>query len=333
MVNKFLTATKRRIRYNTSMESLFADIKDNIFTDVVIGDSKKVLQKIQGNSIDLVVTSPPYADNRKKTYGGIHPDDYVAWMLPVTKELLRVLKPTGTFILNIKEKTLDGERHTYVLELILEMRKQGWLWTEEFIWHKRNCFPGHWPNRFRDAWERLLQFNKTKKFNMYQKEVMVPVGDWSKTRLKNLSEVDLIRDNTKNGSGFGKKISNWIDREKVYPTNVLHLPTECFNRNHSAVFPEALPEWFIKLFTQETDLVLDPFVGSGTTLKVAQKLNRNSIGIDILPDYLEIVKERTESSNRTIFLSEEEYYGWNHREVRDPEICLREYQPVSCETT
>ena len=313
------------------MESLFASTKDNIFTDVVIGDSKKVLHKIQDNTVDLVVTSPPYADNRKKTYGGIHPDDYVAWMLPITKELLRVLKPTGTFILNIKEKTLDGERHTYVLELILEMRKQGWLWTEEFIWHKRNCFPGHWPNRFRDAWERLLQFNKTRKFNMYQDEVMIPVGDWSKTRLKNLSEVDLTRDNTKNGSGFGKKISNWIDREKVYPTNVLHLPTECFNRNHSAVFPEALPEWFMKLFTQEKDLVLDPFVGSGTTLKVAQKHNRNSIGIDILPDYLDIIKERTESSNRFIFLSEEEYNGWNHKPDRDTEVCRREYQPVSFE--
>jgi len=83
------------------------------------------------------MTSPPYADQRKSTYGGIHPDKYVEWFLPTSEQLLRVLKPTGTFVLNIKEKVIEGERSTYVMELILEMRKQGWLWTEEFIWHKK----------------------------------------------------------------------------------------------------------------------------------------------------------------------------------------------------
>jgi len=185
------------------------------------------------------------------------------------------LKPSGTFILNIKEKAENGERHTYVMELILAMRKQGWLWTEEFIWHKKNSYPGKWPNRFRDSWERLLQFNKTKKFAMYQEAVMVPVGDWAQGRLKNLSTVDKIRDNAKNGSGFGKNVSNWEGREKAYPTNVLHLATECANKNHSAAFPENLPEWFIKLFTEEGNVVLDPFLGSGTTVKVAKKNGEN----------------------------------------------------------
>ena len=75
-----------------------------IRTDLFLGDSKDILKKLQTNSVDLIVTSPPYADQRKGTYGGIHPDKYVAWMLPITKELFRVLKPSGTFILNIKEK-------------------------------------------------------------------------------------------------------------------------------------------------------------------------------------------------------------------------------------
>lgn len=258
--------------------------------DLYLGDSKDVLKDIPENSVDLIFTSPPYADQRKKTYGGIHPNEYVEWFLPISKELLRVLKPTGTFILNIKEKVVGGERSIYVLELILEMRKQGWLWTEEFIWHKKNCYPGKWPNRFRDAWERLLQFNKEKNFNMYQEEVMVPMGDWAKTRLKNLSETDKIRDNSKVGSGFGKNISNWVDRDKAYPTNVVHLATECNNKNHSATFPEGLPEWFIKLFTKEGDWILDPFMGSGTTNIVAEKMGRNSIGIEILPEYFEMVK-------------------------------------------
>ena len=170
-------------------------------------------------------------------------------------------KPTGTFILNIKERVVSGERSTYVMELILEMKKQGWFWTEEYIWHKKNCYPGKWPNRFRDAWERLLQFNKYKKFNMYQEEVMVPMGDWAKTRLRNLSDIDKTRDESKVGGGFGKNISNWLDRDKAYPTTVLHLATECNNKNHSAAFSEELPEWFIKLFTKEGDTVLDPFMG------------------------------------------------------------------------
>lgn len=263
-----------------------------ITTDLYLGDSKKELKKLPDNSVDLIVTSPPYADQRKNTYGGIHADKYVEWFLPISEQLLRVLKPTGTFVLNIKEKVVEGERSTYVMELILAMRKQGWLWTEEFIWHKKNSYPGKWPNRFRDSWERLLQFNKNRHFAMYQEEVMIPMGDWAKTRLKKLSDTDKTRDNSKVGSGFGKNISNWIDRDKAYPTNVLHLATECNNKNHSATFPQELPEWFIKLFTKENDTVLDPFMGSGTTLSVANRMKRNSIGIEIVPEYYKMVKDQ-----------------------------------------
>lgn len=272
-----------------------------LFTSIYVGDSKEVLTRVPDHSVDLIFTSPPYADRRKDTYGGIHPDKYVEWFLPISKELLRVLKPSGTFVLNIKEKAVDGERHTYVLELILEMRKQGWLWTEEFIWHKKNSYPGKWPNRFRDAWERLLQFNKQKKFNMYQERVMVPVGPWSENRLKNLSETDKRRDVSKVGSGFGKNISNWLNRDLVYPDNVLHLATECNNKNHSATFPDALPEWFIKLFTNEGDTVLDPFMGSGTTIVVARRMGRSSIGIDIVPEFVERVKLKIAPYKNTLF--------------------------------
>ncbi|MGI6355289.1 MAG: DNA-methyltransferase [Lentisphaeria bacterium] len=275
--------------------------------DLYLGDCEDVLKTLPDNSVDLIFTSPPYADQRKKTYGGIHPDDYVEWFLPKTEQMLRVLKPTGTFVLNIKEKVVDGERSTYVMELILAMRKQGWLWTEEFIWHKKNCYPGKWPNRFRDAWERLLQFNKNKKFNMYQEEVMVPMGDWTKTRLKNLSETDKTRDESKVGSGFGKNISNWLERDKAYPTNVLHLATECNNKNHSAAFPEGLPEWFIKLFTRVGDIVMDPFMGSGTTNIVASRMFRNSIGIEIVKDYYEMVKSQIQPVELYLFEQKENY--------------------------
>jgi len=271
------------------------------------GDCREVLKTLPDNSIDLIFTSPPYADSRSATYGGVKPGDYVNWFLPISTELLRVLKPTGTFVLNIKEKVEKGERHTYVIELILEMRRQGWLWTEEFIWHKKNSYPGKWPNRFRDSWERLLQFNKNRHFHMYQDEVMIPMGDWAGRRLKNLSQTDRTRDASRVGSGFGKRVANWIGRDKVYPTNVLHLATETKNKSHSAVFPEDLPEWFIKLFTKPGDWVLDPFMGSGTTNRVAQRMRRNSIGIEVLSEYYQLAQSEVSTYSRLLLEKKGKY--------------------------
>lgn len=277
----------------------------DFFNAVLEGDCEKVLFDIPDNTFDLIFTSPPYADQRVSTYGGIKPDDYVDWFLPKSEQFLRVLKPTGTFILNIKERVSNGERHTYVLHLIEALRSQGWLWTEEFIWHKKNSYPGKWPNRFRDSWERLLQFNKNKRFYMDQEAVMVPIGDWAKTRLNNLSETDLQRDNSRVGSGFGKNISNWLEREYVYPSNVIHMATECGNKGHSAAFPIDLPKWFIKLFTEPNGLVLDPFLGSGTTALAAIELGRNYTGIDVNPEYVELSKERINGTQLSLGIFQE----------------------------
>ena len=95
----------------------------------ILGDCREALRGLRDNSVDLIFTSPPYADQRSQTYGGIKPDQYVDWFTPIATELFRVLKPDGTFVLNIKEKAQNGERHTYVLELILAMRKLGWFWS------------------------------------------------------------------------------------------------------------------------------------------------------------------------------------------------------------
>jgi len=274
---------------------LFTDASTptNAFVNTILpGDAAEALKQLPDASVDLIVTSPPYADQRAATYGGVKADDYVEWFLPISAELHRVLKPEGSFVLNIKERVVNGERHTYVLELIIALRQQGWLWTEEYIWHKRNCYPGKWPNRFRDAWERCLHFTKQKQFAMYQQEVMVPMGDWKDSRLKKLSETDQRRDNSRVLSGFGKNISNWIGREMAYPTNVIHLATECGNRSHSAAFPVELPSWFIKLFTQPGDIVLDPFMGSGTSAIAAQSLDRRFVGVELNSEYIAIAEKR-----------------------------------------
>ena len=308
--------------------------------DLLLGDCLDVLRTLPNESVQLIVTSPPYADQRKGLYGSISPDEYVDWFLPRAKEMQRVLKPDGTFILNIKEHVTGGHRHRYVRDLVSALEDQGWLLTEEFGWHKKNSNPGKWPNRFRDGWERLYQFNRQKQFKMRQESVMTPVGDWVQGRISNLSERDKTRHLMLTGSGFTKNLTKWIGRTHAYPDNVLtletntalivanaiierappeiieevlqelvaggvlpsgtptvvHLATECSNKGHGAVFPVELPSWFIKLFTDEGDTVLDPFLGSGTTGVAAHRLHRSFIGIDREPKFITIAKQRIEGA-------------------------------------
>lgn len=264
----------------------------NIENKIFIGDCLQHLKSLPDESVNLIMTSPPYANQRSASYDSINASDYVAWFMPIAVELRRVLKKEGSFILNIKEHVKNGERHTYVIELILELRRMGWLWTEEYIWHKKNSFPGKWPNRFRDSFERCLHFNKQKKFFMDQEAVMVPMGAWKEKRFKYLKGKDLERTTSTTGTTFSKNIANWAARDMAYPTNVLFLATECGHKGHSAAFPEALPEWFIKLFSKPNDIVLDPFLGSGTTAIAALKNKRKFIGIEIKKEYAELSLRR-----------------------------------------
>lgn len=268
------------------------------------GDSAKLLAdntKFPDKSINLIITSPPYADKRKNSYKGVPSAKYVEWFLPIAEQLKRILKDNGSFILNIKEHPSNGERETYVLELILEMRKQGWLWVEEYCWYKKNSFPGKWPNRFRDSWERCLHFTKQKKFKMIQDAVKVPIGDWAAKRFKSMNENDFIRHVSKNNSHLARNVSNWLNKKKVFPHNVLVFDEEhrlylsnvvetavdVSSKNHSAIFPIELPTWFIKLFTNEDDVVLDPFLGSGTTAVAALLNCRKFIGIELKKEYFD----------------------------------------------
>ena len=263
---------------------------------IIHTDVREFLPELSSNSTNLIFTSPPYANKR----GAVKSDEYLDWFLPISKQLLRILKPDGSFILVIKEGAKNGERTTYVLELILAMKKQGWLWTEEYIWHKKNSYPGKWPNRFRDAWERCLHFTKNKKFKMNQQDVMTPVGEWSKKRLDKLSVIDKTRNMSKVGSGLDKNISNWVGRSLIYPTNVLHLSTECSNQGHSAAFPISLPTWFIKLFTDSNDIVFDPFMGSGTTAIACKQLDRNFIGCEIDKQYVSLARQRLKEQRKAV---------------------------------
>lgn len=294
---------------------------------IIHGDCGEVLfeQAKREDFIDLIITSPPYGMRRKETYGGIPADEYVEWFLTRSRKFIWALKPTGSFVLNIKEHCEDGERHRYVYELVLALRDQGWRLVDELIWHKKNAMPGKFTGRFRDGWERIYHFTKAKGHYCNKEAVMVPTKEGTKKRyrqaLKNnakreesrtgsgfgadkgvgLSRTgsglaagpeDQMRRGRKNSSGFGTNDARLDALTMAFPSNVIISAPETKNKGHPAVFPRAIPEFFIKALCPPGGLVLDPFNGSGTTCEVAKQLGRKYIGIEISEEYCELARER-----------------------------------------
>ncbi len=258
---------------------------------VIFGDSREELKSFTGK-VDLIVTSPPYADARRRHYGGVHPDDFAEWFLTFHQAFWDVLKPTGSMVINIKDKVVDGVRHRYVWHTIESLCKQGWLAIDDYIWHKPNPMPGYWPTRLSDGWEYCFHLAKQKKPFFNHEGVKKPIGEWAETRLSNLGESDLSRHNSVNQSGFGRDLSRWVGKDKVLPSNVFTYAVVGKNKTHPAVYPTALPEFFIKLLCPEHGMVLDPFAGSGTTGIAALSLGRDCILIDNQENYYHIAIER-----------------------------------------
>jgi site-specific DNA-methyltransferase (adenine-specific) len=262
--------------------------------EVIHGDCLEILKTWPEASVNFIFTSPPYANARETTYGGVLPKDYVNWFLPRADQFLRVLAEDGSFVLNIKEGLDEGERSAYVYELVLALRSRGWRLVDEYIWCKRNAIPGRWPDRLQDRWEHLYHFTRSRKFRMFRDAVREPIGDWAKNRIGKASDRDRSITRPRSRSGFGgMRAAGLAEKSLIYPCNVIHLATEGgMFRSHSAIFPERLPAWFIRLFTLEGDVVLDPFLGSGTTAVAALNLKRRYIGVDLYAPYLKTARER-----------------------------------------
>jgi len=284
-----------------------------LYCKIVYGDSRKVLPKLD-ELCNLIVTSPPYADARKKHYDGTHPDDFAKWFMTFHEPFYNALAENGNFILNIKDRVVKGVRHRFVWQTIMGLEKAGWLCIDDYIWQKTNPMPGYWPNRLRDGWEYCFHMAKIKRPFINQDAIKRPIGEWADVRLKDLNGKSAVRHNSENDSGFGRDLRKWVGKEKVLPSNVLpiacnddpntirldlmdsdsstsnvvSLPLVGFNRGHPAVFPVGLPEFFIKLMTPKDGLILDPFGGSGTTAIAALNLGRSCIIIDNNLEYCEI---------------------------------------------
>jgi len=251
---------------------------------IIEGDSREELRAYNGQ-VDLIVTSPPYADARSRHYDSVHPNDFADWFMTFHEPFFDALKPTGSLVINIKDKVVDGVRHRYVWHIIERLSENGWFCIDDYIWHKPNPMPGYWPTRLRGGWEYCFHLAKSTHPFFDADAVRKPVGDWVESRLKNLGNNDLSRHNSANASGFGRNISKWVGKNTVLPPNVLSLPLVGKNKGHPAVFPVDLPMFFIKLLSPPNGLVVDPFGGSGTTGIAALVAERNCVLIDNNHEY------------------------------------------------
>jgi site-specific DNA-methyltransferase (adenine-specific) len=268
--------------------------KYNSVCTIICGDSRTELRPFAGQ-VDLIVTSPPYADARHNHYDSVHPDKFVEWFLTFHESFYNSLKPSGSLVINIKDKVVDGVRHRYVWKTIEALCERGWYSIDDYLWYKPNPMPGFWPTRLRDGWEYCFHLTKSKRPYFNPDNVRKPIGDWVESRLKNLGKNDLSRHNSVNASGFGRDISKWVGKQTVLPSNVLTIPLVGKNKGHPAVFPVDLPLFFIKLLCPENGLVVDPFAGSGTTGIAALSLGRSCILIDNNLTYCEEIAKRMEN--------------------------------------
>jgi DNA modification methylase len=256
------------------------------------GDSLNLLKELPDNSIDLVITSPPYAD--MKTYidfKGILADDYVDWFIPYCVEICRVLKPTGSFILNINDKVEDGFRHPYVFDLISRLHKESNLKLfERLFWNKMKGLPNR--TRFGDRVEYIFWFAKQKGFYFDIDSMRTPYSEVSINRMKKPLKKRYSRNE---GDDDLKEYKDWAPNPLgALPTTLVNISSESKKivDNHVAVYPVEFVKYFIKGSTKEGDLVLDPFMGAGTTGVACKEIKRNFIGFEIQESYVEFAQNR-----------------------------------------
>jgi site-specific DNA-methyltransferase (adenine-specific) len=282
----------------------FISKKDNpmYINNISLGDCFKAIKNIQDNTVDLCLTSPPYAN--VKSYGRgvkiVHPDQYVDWLLPLLHELHRVLKPTGSLILNINDRIVNKQRHPYVHELIVRAVKETSLKLyDTYTWVKKGTKPTCNSKRLNDWTEHLIHFCKDEKHVKWNMDaVREPHNLNTIKRFKSpVSGFELKVDGDGKVTGRSRKIIQLNEKGKT-PSNVFYFPTSAAVRGkiHPAAFHIKLPTWFIKALTVEGDLVLDPFCGTGTTCLAAKVLARRFIGIEISPLYHEDAVKRVENA-------------------------------------
>ena len=257
---------------------------------VQCGDSTKaedVGRLMGGQKINVAFTSPPYASQRKydesSGFKPIAPEDFVKWFEPIAANVKRWLSTDGSWFVNIKEHCENGQRSLYVKDLVTEhVRKWSWMFVDEFCW-KRPGMPMSQPNRFKNSWEPVFHF-ATGKLKFRPESV---------TQKKNTAwKGDGGVNHKEHRDGKGVKGNSFVG--DVWASNVLEIAGVESGIQHNAMFPIGLPSFFIKAFTDDNDIIYDPFLGSGTTLIAADQLGRKCYGMEISPAYCDVIVQRWE---------------------------------------
>jgi len=255
------------------------------------------MRKLPDGFVDLVFTSPPYADLRD--YASIRPDDYVGWFLPIAYEIRRLLKDSGSFVLNINDRCVRRSRHLYVFKLVVALVETVKLpLIETYIWQKPNPMPGRFGARLKDAFEYCFWFGKTTDVKFRPEHVAVPYanarprGKTIKKGVRNrfLQSGSCASAETVRYRNGGQRMNGATIYERGFadPGNVVPCAVTRGESNHPARMPDDLARFFINLATDPGDVVLDPFMGSGTTARAAKALGRKYLGFEIHPEYLDV---------------------------------------------
>jgi len=259
------------------------------------GDCTDVMASLPAESVDAVVTSPPYAMQRRNTYGGIPEKDYPAWTVAWMDEARRVLKPDGSVIINIRPHIKNGQISDYTLRTRLALRESGWVELEELIWFKRSSPPAGRVDRPRRSWESLHWFGRQGKVYATPKAA----GDPLHTQFRSDPAKQASTLHIRNGWGSGVKGSNeWrmnggTARVRDVAEVNLGRKTELERANpHPATYPWQLAEWCGKLICPPGGTILDPFSGSASTGVAALRNGWNYIGIDSVEEYVEMSARR-----------------------------------------
>lgn len=277
----------------------------------IVGDCEEIMRNFPAKSVDLVLTSPPYADQRN--YGtensSISPDEYIKWFAPKARQIFRVLKENGSFVLNINDKIVGSYQHLYVFELVIYLcKKVGFHLVRDYIWYNPatppNVFSRGGYGRTKKSHEYCFWFSKGPEWTFNLDPIRKPYGKDMQKFLQGKGKGDRsanIRPSTHNFNC--EKV--WTDNGGSDPGTVIELGNTnsndvfsklCKERGiaHPARFPEKLAEFFILAGTEEGALVLDPFSGSGTTAVSAAKNGRRWIGIDANKDFSDLATARME---------------------------------------
>ena len=257
---------------------------------LLLGDCLERMKEIPDNSVDLVMTSPPYA--KQRDYNGATSKDYINFISPIVALAKDKIKDTGSIIINIKEHVDKGQRDLYVYKMVIHfVEVVGLQFVDEYVWVKTNPFPTGAKTRLKDGWERCLHFTKGR--HAFYPEQCLTKSE-SKWLYSDMNRKNKGKHITTNGSGMN--MSKRVVTEMVRPSNVITGSSSNLNIGHPAVYPIYLPEYFIKACTKESDVVLDPFMGSGTTGLACKNLNRSFIGIELDENYYNLAKQRIDNN-------------------------------------